>query len=95
LPVIDRIAADYRDDVTSLAVAGRGSLDRTQQRAAELFSDNLLWGFDESIWELYAVFGQPFTVLVSGDDVIVDSWFGRLDESELRGKLEGLVAASA
>ncbi len=95
MPVIDRIAADYRDEVTFLAVAGRGSLDRTEERAAELFSDNLVWGFDESIWELYAVFGQPFTVLVSGDDVIVDSWFGRLDESELRIKIERLVALSA
>ena len=90
MPVVDAVAADYLDDVTFLAVAGRSSFDRTAARATELFSDNLAWGLDDSVWNDYGVFGQPFTVLVA-DGVIVDSWFGALGEDELRERLDDLI----
>jgi hypothetical protein len=93
LPVVDTVAADYLDDVTFLAVAGRAGLDRTASRAAELFSSNLIWGLDDSVWELYGVFGQPFTLLITGDDRVVDQWFGALPEAELRTRIERLVDA--
>ncbi|MFQ5555489.1 MAG: TlpA family protein disulfide reductase [Acidimicrobiia bacterium] len=90
MPVVDAVAGDYLDDVAFLAVAGRSTFDRTAPRAAELFGENLAWGFDESVWDLFGVFGQPFTVLVSGD-VIVASWFGALGEQEIRSRLDGLI----
>ena len=94
MPVVDEVAADYLDEVSFVAVAGRADFDRTADRAGELFSTNLMWGLDESIWEAYGVFGQPFTVLISGDDRIVDSWFGTLPEDEMRSRLDGLVSLS-
>ena len=48
---MDRVAADYQDEVAFLAVAGRAELDRTAERAAELFSSNLPWGLDDALWE--------------------------------------------
>lgn len=91
LPVIDKIAADYLDDVTFLAVAGRSDMPATAERARELFSDNLLWGLEPAIWDLYGVPGQPATVLIAGG-VIVDQWFGALEESAVRASLDRLVS---
>lgn len=93
MPVIDRVAADYGADVTFLAVAGRAPLDRTEARAAELFSANLRWGLDDSIWELYGVFGQPFSVLIDANGMVVDAWYGALGEADLRAQIADLVAA--
>ncbi len=95
MPVVDRVAADYLEDVTFLAVAGRAPLDRTEAQAAELFSTNLHWGLDDSIWELYGVFGQPYTVLIDAGGGIVDAWYGTLPETELRTKIEALAATAA
>ena len=92
MPVVDAIASDYQDEVSFLAVAGRAGLDRTTTVAQQLLSDNVPWGLDESIWELYGVLGQPFTVLVTGDDRIVGSWFGLLPEEDIRAQLDALVA---
>ncbi len=94
MPVIDRVAKDYLDTVAFVAIAGRGELDATRERAEELFSDNLLWGMDDSIWGLYGVPGQPASILVI-DDVIVDLWFGELSEAEMRKRLDALVALSS
>jgi len=91
LPVIDRVAADYEDEVRFLAVAGRSTLDETAERAAQWFA-RLDWGLDEAVWDLYEIPGQPASVLISGDDVIVDSWFGAAGEPELRAALDRLVA---
>jgi len=93
LPVIDSIAGDYLDEVAFVAVAGRSSFDRTAAEAERLFSENLRWGLDESIWDLYGVFGQPYTVLISGDDRQVDAWFGLRAEDDIRASLDELVAA--
>ncbi len=76
-----------------MAVAGRSSLDRTAAAADRLFSSNLAWGLDESIWELYGVFGQPVTFLISGDDRVIDSWFGGLPAADIRDRLDALTAA--
>ena len=92
--MVDEIASDYLNAVSFLAVAGHAGLDRTAARASELFSANISWGSDESIWELYSVFGTPTTVLITGDNRIVDVWFGALEEEEIRSRLDWLVALS-
>jgi hypothetical protein len=68
-------------------VAGRSNPGSSADAAAELFSDNLLWGYDESIWDLYGVPGQPASVLIQSG-VIVDVWFGALGDEALREKLD-------
>jgi hypothetical protein len=94
LPVVDEVAADYGDNVRFVAVAGRGSLDDTAERADELFSQ-LDWGLDDSIWDLYGVPGQPVTFLITGSDVVVDTWAGPLGADEIRARLDALVALGA
>ncbi len=41
---------------------------------------------------MYEIFGQPTSVLISGDDVIVGGWFGAVGEAALRAQLDTLVA---
>jgi hypothetical protein len=94
LPVVDEVANDYVDDVTFLAVAGRGDLGATRDEAARLFSNNLKWGLDDSIWDLYGVPGQPSSVLIA-NGVVVDVWFGALNEAEMRSRLDNLVSLSS
>ncbi len=94
MPVVDEVAADYEDDVRFVAVAGRGSLDDTAAEAEVLFS-RLDWGLDDSVWDLYGVFGQPVTILITGSDVAVDTWAGALSEDEIRARLDALVALGA
>lgn len=91
MPVIDQVAADYEDQVRFLAVAGRSSYEATEERAGTLFS-RLDWGLDESIWDLYGIPGQPASVLITGNDVIVDQWFGAAGGEMLREALDNLVA---
>lgn len=91
MPALDEIAADY-DDVYFLAVAGRSDPEQSRERAREWFSDNLAWGYDESVWELYGVPGQPVTILLTGDDKVFASWYGRAGEAETRAAIEGLLA---
>ncbi|MEE8485783.1 MAG: hypothetical protein V3S38_04420, partial [Acidimicrobiia bacterium] len=90
MPVIDQVANDYINDITFLAVAGRGDLDSTRDRAADLFSNNLIWGLDDDIWSLYGIPGQPTSVLIA-NGVVVDLWFGALAEPEMRKRLDNLV----
>ena len=94
MPVIDQVANDYLNDVTFLAVAGRGDLGATVEEAGRLFSDNLTWGLDDSVWDLYGIPGQPASVLIVGD-VIVDMWFGAVGEDELRTRLDNMLSLSA
>jgi hypothetical protein len=72
-------------------VAGYGELDATEERAAELFSDNISWGFDQSLWSDFGVYGQPTSFMISGDDVVVDAWSGMKGEKQLREKLAVLA----
>ncbi|MFV1970743.1 MAG: TlpA family protein disulfide reductase [Acidimicrobiia bacterium] len=94
MPVVDQVANDYLDDIDFVAIAGRGSLDATRDVADGLFSDNLMWGLDNSVWDLYGVRGQPTSLLVS-DGVVVDLWFGQMPASEMRERLDNLVSLSS
>jgi hypothetical protein len=94
LPVVADIAGDYDGEVVFLGVAGRADFGETEARAQELFQDRLIWGLDDAIWELYGVPYQPVTFLITGNDVVVDSWPGILDETEIRNRLDALVAVS-
>jgi len=94
LPVIDEVANDYLDDVVFLAVAGRGDLGATREAASQTFSDNLDWGLDDSIWDLYGIPGQPASILVT-NGVVVDKWFGAIGDQELRTRLDNLLAISS
>jgi hypothetical protein len=86
LPVVDEVSNEYLEDITFLAVAGRSNPGASADAADELFSDNLRWGYDESIWDLYGVPGQPASVLIQSG-VIVDVWFGAIGHDALREKL--------
>jgi len=85
------VARDYLDQVRFIAVAGRSDLASTTARANELFAF-LDWGLDDSIWELYNVPYQPYSVLITGDDIVMNEWFGAVNEAELRAELDRLVA---
>ena len=88
------MANDYIDDVTFVAIAGRGDLGATRDEALRLFSDNIKWGLDDSIWDLYGVPGQPASVLIV-DGVVIDGWFGAIGDSALRERLDNLVSLSS
>ncbi len=91
--MIDAVASDYQDSITFLAVAGRSSPDASALRVGSWFSpDRILWGYSDELWPVYEIFGQPASVLISGDDVIVGGWYGALDEAALRAQLDALVA---
>lgn len=77
-----------------IAVAGKSSYERTAEVAPQLFR-LLEWGLDDAIWELYQDPYQPYTVLITGDDIVFDTWFGALPDSEIRSKLDALVALAA
>ncbi len=91
MPAIDSVAPDYADSVRFIAVAGRSGYDETAARAQELFSE-LEWGLDDSIWDLYGIPGQPASILITGNDLVVDGWFGAVSEDALRESLDDLIA---
>ncbi|GMQ84533.1 MAG: hypothetical protein BMS9Abin07_0097 [Acidimicrobiia bacterium] len=94
MPVINRVAADYEDRIRFIGVAGNNTeLSRARQRATELI-DRLDWGLDDSLWELYNVPYQPYSVLITGDDVVLVEWFGPKDEADMRAELDRLVATT-
>ena len=90
--MIDAVASDYQDRIRFIAVAGRSDLEPTEARADELLSDNVAWGLDDSIWDLYDILGQPASVTITGDDIIVDNWYGVLGEAGLRDKFDLLAS---
>ncbi len=94
MPVVDTVATDYLDEIAFVAIAGRSEMGRTAEVAAGLFSDNLMWGLDDSIWDTYGVRGQPTSVLVS-DGIVVDVWFGAIGDAAIRERLDRLVAISS
>ena len=75
-------------------MAGRSDFESTAGVAEDLLSDNVRWGLDESIWDLYDIIGQPASVMVTGDNIIVDAWYGGLSEDDLRAKFDYLVSLS-
>lgn len=80
-----------------MAPAWKSSFEATADRADELFqSGEILWGLDEEeeIFALYGVPYQPVTVLIAGDETVVEAWDGLRPEQEIRGALDGLIALS-
>jgi len=73
-------------------VAGRSDFDSSAAVAGDLLSENVKWGLDDSIWDLYDVLGQPASVMITGDDFIVDVWYGAIGEEQLRAKFDYLVS---
>ncbi len=95
MPVVDAIAQEYRDQVDFVAVAGRSDLEASRERVGVWFSpDNLQWGYDEDLWGLYGIPGQPSSVLITRG-VIVAGWFGAIPEDEFRAQLDRLIELSA
>jgi thiol-disulfide isomerase/thioredoxin len=97
LPVVDALAAEYADEVDFVAPAWKSDFEATQARANELFlSGSIQWGLDEQdrIFELYGVPYQPVTVLIAGDQTVVEAWAGLRGEDELRTAIDDLIALS-
>ena len=91
--MIDAVASDYQERIAFVAVAGRSSESASRERVGVWFDPwRILWGYDDDVWALFSVFGQPTTVLISSDDVIVGGWAGALSEEELRAELDRLAA---
>ncbi len=92
--MVDAVAADYLDQITFLAVAGRSSEAASRERVGVWFDpDRILWSYDDLMWERYAVGYQPRSFLISSDDVIIGGWFGALSEAELWAQLDRLATA--
>ncbi|MDJ0961255.1 MAG: hypothetical protein QNJ88_11385 [Acidimicrobiia bacterium] len=94
MPVVDEIAAEYQDRVRFIAVAGRSDLAATSDVANRLIS-NVEWGLGDPIWDLYEVPYQPVTFLITGDDIVFETFAGvPYGADELRGRIDALLATS-
>lgn len=94
---MDSLAAEYGDRIDFVAPAWKSSFEATQARANELFeSGQIKWGLDEQeeIFQLYGVPYQPVTVLIAGDQTVVEAWDGLRAEEEIRAALDNLIALS-
>lgn len=97
MPVVDGLAAEYSDRIDFVAPAWKSDFDHTRDRAHELFQSGVvMWGLDEDevVFDLYDVPYQPVTVLIAGDDTVVEAWAGIRDESDIRAALDSLIALS-
>ncbi len=90
--MIDAVASDYQDSINFIAVAGRSDFDSSAAVAGDLLSDNVRWGLDDSIWDLYDILGQPASVMITGDNIVADVWYGALGEADLRAKFDYLMS---
>jgi len=98
LPVVDSLAAEYSEHVDFVAPAWKSSFELTQARASELFqSGQIQWGLDadEEIFQLYGVPYQPVTVLIAGDQTVVEAWDGLRPAEEIRAALDDLIDLSS
>lgn len=93
MPVVDQIAGDYQGRVEFIGIAGRSDLAATAARAEMLFSDNIRWGLDESLWDLYGARYQPLTFAITAGGRITDSWYGLREPEAIRETLEVMLAA--
>lgn len=97
MPVIDGLAAEYRDRVVFVAPAWKADLRATSRRADQLLrSGAVMWGLDErqQIFSAYGIGYQPVTVLIGADKTIVNRLFGAQGASTLRSAIEELLATS-
>ena len=89
--MIDAVASDYQEDITFLAIAGSSTPEKSANRVGVWFDPSrVLWAYDDDLWAEYLVRYQPVSVLISGDDVIIERFFGRVDEPEMRAALDRL-----
>jgi hypothetical protein len=98
LPVIDSLAAEYADQVDFVAPAWKSNFEATQSRADELLqSGQVMWGLDadEEIFSSYGVPYQPVTVLIAGDQTVVEAWDGLRSEEDIRSAIENLIELSS
>lgn len=96
MPVIDRLAAEYSEQVAFVAPAWKGTPEDTARRAAELLpSGEVMWGLDqdESIFAAYGIPYQPAVVLIGSHGDVVDQWVGARSEEETRAAVESLLSA--
>ncbi len=80
-----------------MAPAWHSTFEATEARALATFvSGKIQWGLDEDIdiFEKYGVPYQPVTVLIAGDDTVVESWDGLRPEEDIRAAIENLIAIS-
>lgn len=75
-----------------MAVAGRSDLGSTTEAAERLFSENLKWGLDDSIWDLYGARSQPITFVITASGRVADTWFGGIAPASMRAVIDGLLA---
>lgn len=98
MPVVDSLAAEYSDEIDFIAPAWKSSFEATANRADQLFqSGQIMWGLDaqEEIFGLYGVPYQPVTVLIAGDQTVVEAWDGLRAEDEIRAALDNLISLSS
>jgi hypothetical protein len=94
LPVVDKLATEYQDEIDFIAVAYASTFDKTAAGAARLIPSGVIrWGLDDdlSVRGLYAISGQPWTVLISSSGREVDRWPGAKSEDEIRASLDALI----
>jgi hypothetical protein len=97
LPVVDSLAAEYSDEVDFVAPAWKSTFDLTRDRANELFqSGEVMWGLDEEeeVFSAYGIPYQPVTVLIAGDQTVVEAWDGLRPEDDIRAALDNLIGLS-
>lgn len=98
MPVVDSLAAEYADRVDFVAPAWKSSLEATRDRANELLlSGQIKWGLDEQeeIFSAYGVPYQPVSVLIAGDQTVVEAWDGLRPEDDIRAALDNLIELSS
>lgn len=95
MPVVDAVASDYQGEVAFVAVAGRSTLEASRAVAPTLFDESrIFWGYDDSIWSLFGVRGQPVTLVIDRGGTVVDQWFGMRSEGEIRSLLDDVLASA-
>lgn len=97
MPVVDSLAAEYSDEVDFVAPAWKSTFDLTRDRANELFqSGEVMWGLDEEeeVFSAYGIPYQPVTVLIAGDQTVVEAWDGLRPEDDIRAALDNLIGLS-
>jgi hypothetical protein len=88
---------EYADQVDFVAPAWNSTFEATAARAAELLtSGHIMWGLDEEadIFSLYGVPYQPVTVLIAGDQTVLEAWDGLRSEEDIRSALDNLIAVT-
>ena len=63
---------------------------KTAEVADALLNRNVMWGLDESIWDLYGIRGQPVAVLIKQGGV-VEQLFGSSCEGALTARINDLL----